>query len=500
MINNPSFNFSPELKQTEVFEQMKSQIYNLEQIIKRQQGENELLNKSNVILEKEKLKLNSTIVLKDNLIRETTSILDNLKYKIEQLESKISQLEKQNTELNYINFELIKKNKILMNSQSSKNNINPQISSLTEQLNEVSIIKSKLEFDLKNLQNKLIENQNIYENEIKTLTKAKNNEISQKDKIIVELQNGLNLINNPIKNDKQYDINNNKIQYSEMIMNDFSEIENKTKIITEQNNQLKNYINELQNQIKELENLLVLKDKLINELQNKNNEFENEKKLKNEENSNSNSEENFNEAKETQKTVNQLLIEREDLIKQISELKNAQEQFNIGIKEANDLFNEKAKSFENTLISYGRKIKEYQEKLRLSIQEKNKLIDENNKLKREKSKLERKVELQVKSPLLQSKKVNLLNTNSRNYRNNNYDSGNYINETDIHNQNNTFLKTGSRQISLNTNSLININNNFNNEDPYTDSQQKSIDEFKKMLNRVDENLNKGKERIILNEN
>ena len=483
MINNPSFNFSPELKQTEVFEQMKSQIYNLEQIIKRQQGENELLNKSNVILEKEKLKLNSTIVLKDNLIRETTSILDNLKYKIEQLESKISQLEKQNTELNYINFELIQKNKILMNSQSSKNNINPQISSLTEQLNEVSIIKSKLEFDLKNLQNKLIENQNIYENEIKTLTKAKNNEISQKDKIIVELQNGLNLINNPIKNDKQYDINNNKIQYSEMIMNDFSEIENKTKIITEQNNQLKNYINELQNQIKELENLLVLKDKLINELQNKNNEFENEKKLKNEENPNSNSEENFNEAKETQKTVNQLLIEREDLIKQISELKNAQEQFNIGIKEANDLFNEKAKSFENTLISYGRKIKEYQEKLRLSIQEKNKLIDENNKLKREKSKLERKVELQVKSPLLQSKKFNLINDN--------------INENDIQNQNNTFLKSGVRQINLNTNSFI--NNNLNNEDPYSDNQQKSLDEFKKMLNRVDENLNKGKERIILNE-
>ena len=58
MINNPSFNFSPELKQTEVFEQMKSQIYNLEQIIKRQQGENELLNKSNIILEKEKIKLN----------------------------------------------------------------------------------------------------------------------------------------------------------------------------------------------------------------------------------------------------------------------------------------------------------------------------------------------------------------------------------------------------------------------------------------------------------
>ena len=363
-----------------------------------------------------------------------------------------------------------------MNSQSSQNNINPQISSLTEQLNEVSIIKSKLEFDLKNLNNKLIENQNEYENEIKALTKLKNNEISQKDKIIIELQKGLDLINTPMKNNKQYENNNNKILYSEMIMNDFNEIENKTRIISEENNKFKIYINELQNRIKEFENLLLLKDKLIKELENKNKEFEN--KSKNEE-MNLNSEEYFNDVEETQNTVNKLLIEREDLIKQISELKNAQEQFNIGIKETNDLFNEKAKSFENTLISYGRKIKQYQEKLRLLSKEKDKLIEENNKLKREKNKLERKIEFQEKSPLLQSKKFNL------------------INENDIQNQNNTFLKSGIRQINLNTNSLI--NNNLNNEDPYSDNQQKSLDEFKKMLNRVDENLNKGKERIILNE-
>ena len=476
MINISSNNFSHELKKVNVFEEMKSKIYNLEQIIKYQKGENELLNKSNILLEKEKIKLNSSLILKDNLIRETASIVDNLKYKNEQLEAKISQLEKQNTELNYINFDLIQKNKILMNSQSSQNNINPQISSLTEQLNEVSIIKSKLEFDLKNLNNKLIENQNEYENEIKALTKLKNNEISQKDKIIIELQKGLDLINTPMKNNKQYENNNNKILYSEMIMNDFNEIENKTRIISEENNKFKIYINELQNRIKEFENLLLLKDKLIKELENKNKEFENKSKK---EEMNLNSEEYFNDVEETQNTVNKLLIEREDLIKQISELKNAQEQFNIGIKETNDLFNEKAKSFENTLISYGRKIKQYQEKLRLLSKEKDKLIEENNKLKREKNKLERKIEFQEKSPLLQSKKFNL------------------INENDIQNQNNTFLKSGIRQINLNTNSLI--NNNLNNEDPYSDNQQKSLDEFKKMLNRVDENLNKGKERIILNE-
>ena len=84
MINISSNNFSHELKKVNVFEEMKSKIYNLEQIIKYQKGENELLNKSNILLEKEKIKLNSSLILKDNLIRETTSIVDNLKYKNEQ--------------------------------------------------------------------------------------------------------------------------------------------------------------------------------------------------------------------------------------------------------------------------------------------------------------------------------------------------------------------------------------------------------------------------------
>ena len=44
----------------------------------------------------------------------------------------------------------------------------------------------------------------------------------------------------------------------------------------------------------------------------------------------------------------------------------------------------------------------------------------------------------------------------------------------------------------------NYSNNLINEDPYADSQQKSLDEFKKILNKVDENLNQGKDKIILN--
>ena len=168
---NPNQTTFPQEIQKDSFEQMKLYIKNLEQMISNQQNEIESLKKANILLEKEKIRANSNLSLKENTIRDISAILDNLKYKNEQFESKISELERQNTELNYINAELSQKNKVLMNSQFYQNNnsqnINSHISSLTDQLNEMSVIKNKLEFDNKNLQNKIFEIQNQYENEIK---------------------------------------------------------------------------------------------------------------------------------------------------------------------------------------------------------------------------------------------------------------------------------------------------------------------------------------------
>ena len=70
--------------------------------------------------------------------------------------------------------------------------------------------------------------------------------------------------------------------------------------------------------------------------------------------------------------------------------------------------------------------------------------------------------------------------------NNNFISRN--NQFDFQNQGSTFLKSGNRNINFN---II--------EDPFADSQQKSIEEFKQMLNKVDENLNKGKEKYFITE-
>ena len=95
-----SMNYSSEINQDETFNQMKTYIKNLEKKIASQQIEIESLKSLNFSLEKEKIKLSSSLSLKENTIRDTTSILDNLKLKNDQYENKINDLEKENTKLN----------------------------------------------------------------------------------------------------------------------------------------------------------------------------------------------------------------------------------------------------------------------------------------------------------------------------------------------------------------------------------------------------------------
>jgi chromosome segregation ATPase len=501
MYTSNSINFSPEINQDDTFLQMKTYIKSLEKKISTQQVEIDTLKNTNINLEKEKLKLTSSLALKDNSIKDSTSILDNLKLKNEQLENKISELEKQNAELNYSIAELTQKNKSLINAQifnsnNQNSNLNSQINNLTEQLNEVSIIKSKLEFDNKTLINKLNEMQNEHENEVRMITKIKNSEILQQNKTIANLQNGLNSLNNTINNDSfpsssNININNTNNQYSNMIMDEFNELEKRTKLISDENNDLKKLLNELQRKMEEYEQIILIKDKTIKSLQKKNKEFEEEINTKNDEMI-LNSEENLSQAKETQNSVDQLLLEREDLMRQNTDLRYAYEQLNNGIKEANELFIQKVKSFDELLNKYNKKIQEYQDKIKSLIENNNNLNEEISKLKREKEKLQKKNEYKEKYPSLKGNSnlptsntnigTMLQSPNRINLNNDNpYHTYSPILSQNVNYENQTlnFVKSGKNDIS----------------DPYVDSQFKSLENFKKVLNKVDKNLNKDK--IIL---
>ena len=362
----PIINYSTERTQEDTFVQMKLFIKNLENKISSQQAEIESLKNTILNLEKEKIKLTSSLSIKENSLKDSTSILDNLKIKNEQYENKISELEKENAELNYAIAELTQKNKSLMNTQilnSNNQNLNSQIQVLTDQLNEVSIIKSKLEFDKNNLMNKLTEIQNEHENEIRILTKIKKSEIYKQNKTKKNLKNGLNSLNNTINTDSIPSTINNNNQYSNAIMDEFNELEKKTKLTSDENNELKKLLNELQRKNEEYENLILIKDKSIRNLQKKNKEIEDDLNSKNEEII-INSEENLSQAKEALNTVDKLLLEREDIIRQNAELRYAYEQFNNGVKEANDLFIKKTKTLENIIIKNNKKIQEHQEQIK----------------------------------------------------------------------------------------------------------------------------------------
>ena len=195
-----------------------------------------------------------------------------------------------------------------------------------------------------------------------------------------------------------------------------------------------------------------------------------------------NSEENLSQAKETQNSVDQLLLEREDLMRQNTDLRYAYEQLNNGIKEANDLFVQKVKSFDDILNKYNKKIKEYEDKIKTLMENNNNLNEEISKLKREKEKLQKKNEYKEKYPSLKG---------NSNLPTNNTNIGTMLQSPNRMNLNNdNIYHNYSPLLSQNVNYERIGKNDIN--DPFVDSQFKSLENFKKVLNKVDQNLNRDK--------
>ena len=163
--------------------EIKNQLINLEEKNKILQTENERLMNLNHILQKERIELNSINESKNNTIKEQILLLNNLKTKNEKLENQLLAYEKLNSDLNYAIIELNQKNKtlisnqnILLSSTNQKENGNKLIN-LTQQLDSLSIIKSRLEYDNKILLNKINQLQINHENEINLMKTIQNSEI-----------------------------------------------------------------------------------------------------------------------------------------------------------------------------------------------------------------------------------------------------------------------------------------------------------------------------------
>ena len=171
-------------KDNELFE-LKSYVNKLEQQLKNFQSENENLINLNNYLQKEKIELNASIELKEITINQQMELLDNLKKKNENSDLRINELEKINQELNYLYIELNQKDKSdneKVDFDKNKNKID-QLIKFSQQVDSLSIIKSRLEHDNRILVNKINYIQLEHENEINMLKKFKHLNLKKKIKL-----------------------------------------------------------------------------------------------------------------------------------------------------------------------------------------------------------------------------------------------------------------------------------------------------------------------------
>ena len=488
--NNTSNN-SPNLRD-ESFLEMKNFLYSLEKNLRDKELtitnlKNEISNQ-----EKNKISLNQELEKRDNLIKELSFSLENLKNQVKQYQNRINELEVENRQLNYSNIELNQRNKSLLSSKTSLNKGN-DIYEISNKLDEIEITKTKLEFDNVKLVNRINEIESEYNNEINLLTKIKDNEIVQLQKTILslekQLKSNINQNNLNEQNQNSFDNNNNNQFSSKFIIEQISSFEKKIKKLNDEIFNLQKENKNMENKLKENKIEIEHKDKFIQQLRLKVDDSEalfhqkiNELKI--------NHNDYLIEAKESQNEIEKLIYEKDKLMKENNQLKSNFQKFNIGLKETNDLFEEKTKSFNNVINTYNNKLKEYRNKVQQLKIKINELHNEKQELLKKISNLNEDKEKLLKKQIKRNNNKSVQLNSNRFFNNipNNYNelNSNFLSLTPKNEQykilNNDINSFRSNQVMINNNLINNVN------DPFYQSQYKSLNEFKKVLTKVDENL------------
>ena len=350
------------LNQNIDIESLKLLIINLQNKINFLQNQNQQLklNSQNRINIDNRKDPNYDII--ENSIKQGTILLDDVKRKNYNLNKRIQNLEIQNQQLNY---QLIETNQKLsrmvkdqqnmnINNNLNSNNINATITKLNSKIDENEIIISKLKFDKKNLQMKLDEANKSHEKELKLMLNYKNSELSvyQKaiDKFKKQISNKPNLILNDDNNN--YNINfSNNINYLQKM----TEYENKISTLSNDLNAFSLEKKKLLNKINTLQSNLMEKDNTINTL--------NKKIIEAEGNFNLKLLEMQQFSDENKDEFEQIVSERDELLKKNQELSSGLINFGDKVKEANLIFINKTQFYNKSLDAYKNKIKDYKNKI-----------------------------------------------------------------------------------------------------------------------------------------
>lgn len=312
---------------------------------------------------------------------------------------------------------------------------------LTDQLNEAKNEANEYELQLNSYKNKM----NTTINELENKNNDLNNQLYERDEFIKELTNNLNEltqnINSLSQEGEQHKIN----------------IENKEQTI-----------NELNKKINEYEETIQSKDNDIVSL----------------EQTNQNMYQNYCDH------LNQIANEKDQVIKENEELKNNLEMMNSQYKKLQDTFQLKIQNLNNAYLNESSKIKnkenQYNELIKqMKIKEK-KILNENKSLKniiktKDKEKMDLEHELRNQELYIQA------NTSYFNRPSDISYNGGYLNST--------YDKIIMNKAGISRNNTMNANisnHTFMENNERDEEQKKSLDEFKKLLSKMDEKLDSSK--------
>ena len=496
------------------------QINQLQKLLEEKNKEFDNINNENNKLKLLLIQEQKKIIEKDNMIYSLNSNKKSLedkinKYKIneENLQNKIKELNYQIIELNQnmISKENMNqfnnkiKNIIEDENHNKENNNNENNFAINEKIGvELTKLNNSIdELEIKN--NKLVFENKTLNNKVSTLISDKNNDINTYKSIYQTQINNLNKIisylNSRISesfSDKSMIKTNNKTNnlISNEIIEKFNILENKLNSYDKENSELRKDNQNLKNELDELKLVTKSKEKIIEKLQNDFGIMENEYRnnlpnnlnqmgiIKNDE---------INSAEYVQ-YINELTNKQNTLENENNNLRNGLKQMAKNINEANDIYFKRKAQYDNNIKIRDNKLREYKNKISI--------------LKMKINELHQEIRILKNNKVANYNQASFLSQNNNDMNNNQLknEQMNLISHTPK-------IKKKEIPFELNLERKEKLNEiNENNKDIFgdikisevpriTETQQqnnsdinpqdmKNIQEYKDLLNKVDEQLQK----------
>ena len=367
----------------------------------------------NLNIENNKLKLlliqeQKKIIDKDNTIHSMNINKKNLEDKINRY--KISE-EKLNNKIKDLNYKIIELNQSLISKEnmnqfnnkikniietsSNKDNINNENNALINEKIGVEITKLNNtidELEIKN--NKIVFENKTLNNKISTMLADKNDEINIYKSIYQTQINNLNKIISHLNqkfselfSEKDLFKTNNKMNnfMSTEIIDKFNALEDKINLYDKENSDLRKENQNIKNELDELKLVAESKEKIIQKLQT---DFE---MMEKEYNNNSIVPNNMQQIKaneinnnEYTQYINELLNKQNMIENENVNLRNGLKQMTKNINEANEIYFKRKANYDNNIKIRDNKLKEYKNKISLLKMKINELHQEINLLKNNK--------------------------------------------------------------------------------------------------------------------